>query len=246
MQFPSCHLVGNYIRYFFLKKPSKSASFNYQSSRISHNHGIYKKHTKKHKHQTFSTENHSFRKMSSSIAVIIVGSLSLWVMKSAQLKQVYILQHFMYAFISLISNHENPDEPLKKIMCGEKVALTAVGFLQCAFVTHHIVEIKNTFSRYSQQCNRGRITLMPHLSCSFLDFHTHGVDMHISLSQISTPRTEGIFHTCHYWCLSDGSLQTFRSLGDHTIASFMTSQSALWRPCCIMMSHSTLCPCDLI
>ena len=52
----------------------------------------------------FSTEIILSVKMSSWIAVKCLG-ISSGVIKSAQLKQVYILQHFMYATISSISNH---------------------------------------------------------------------------------------------------------------------------------------------
>ena len=60
----------------------------------------------------------------------------------------------------------------------KKFSLNVVGFRQCAFVTLHIVDIKNTLSQNSQQCNCGLITVISLLSASFLAFHTHGVNSH--------------------------------------------------------------------
>ena len=110
--------------------------------------------------------------------------------------------------------------------------MSCIGFLQCEFVMLHIVENKNTLSRNSQQCNRGRITVISLLSSNFLAFHTYGVNRHIVFPNFNTTDWSNLSYL--QWCLSDSSWQLFCSLGDHTISSFMTSQSALWRPCCIV------------
>ena len=82
------------------------------------------------------------------------------------------------------------------------------------------------------------------LSSSFLALHIHGVNRHIAFPKFNT--TDRTKLSYMQWCLSDSSWQWFYSLEDNTIASFMTSQRALWPPCCIMTSHSTLCPFALI
>ena len=82
------------------------------------------------------------------------------------------------------------------------------------------------------------------VKCFVVKFVSHEV------STIKTTVYILTFHVCNYEYPTPPPpppvvvvrWQRFCSLGDHTIASFTTSQSALWHPCCSRTSHSTLCP----
>ena len=64
------------------------------------------------------------------------------------------------------------------------------------------------------------------------------VPVGVLFSESSTPRTEDIFQlSLVFLSTRQIAVVSRSSLGDRTVASFMTSQSASWRRCRIMTSH---------